>query len=186
MARKKVDAEPVLKSWTEVDDALRTVAKLMREQLAEQAELDQQIEAIRTRFEPGMADRKGKLLRIEKDLQEYTEQHKEDLETSEGKRSKTMPHGTVGFRRSTELTTLPKVTWKQVVERIEEKGRKWLKLLRVKKEVAKDVVRQVDLKAEELEGLGMRFRDKDTFGYELNTDETAATIPVDESVRKAG
>jgi len=187
MARKKVAAEPVLKRWAEVNEALVEVKALSARQAGEQAELDKEITAIRQGYEKILAERKARILRLEKDVQEYCELHKTEMEAEEKKRSRQLPGGVVGFRRSVELAALAKRTWKDVLAIVKAAGKRAERFIRTKEEINKDAVRAANLSAEKLEALGMRIREKDTFFYELELDETAATVPIDgQTAKKAG
>ena len=186
MARKKVAAEPVLKSWAQVDEALNEIDRARLVLSCDQGELDRMINDARARYTARMDPAAAKLKRLEKDVQEYVTAHKGELETEEKKRSRDLPNGTVGFRRSTELATKPGLTWKGVLDILVEAGRRAKKYIRTKAEVNKEAVHAAKLDEAQLGVLGMRMQDKDTFYYELAADRTAETIPVDESVRKAG
>jgi len=190
MGRKKVDAEPVLKGWHEVDGALHEIDRLRIELDSDQAELDRAINEARARFAGRMDPNAAKLKRLEKDVQECATAHRAELHAEEKKRSKPLPNGTVGFRRSTELATKPGLTWKGVLDTLVEAGRKAKKFIRTKLEPDKDAIRAAKLTDDQLAEYGMRMREKDTFYYELAADRTAATIPVDgaqaQAARKAG
>jgi len=185
MGRKRVQAEPVLGNWSEVDAALAEIRRLEDEQAAHTATLEEELQDLRGQYEPDMATRKARIVRLEKDIEEFCQANKQDLEQSERKRSKTLPNGIVGFRRATELATTNRVTWGDVVQRLQEAGRKWVKLLRVKATVNKEAVRDADLPAETMERFGMRWREKDSFSYEVSREALAETVPIDGQAKRA-
>jgi len=184
MARKKVTAEPVLRDWAEVDEALGAIAQLQREQSDEQTELDGEIARLREAYKPDMTTREARILRMEKDVEEYTVAHQTELEATERKRSKRLTNGTVGFRRSRELATTSGLKWGDVVGIIQKAGKRLAHMVRVSVAVNKVAVADADLADRKLRALGMRWREKDAFGYDLITDQTAATVPAEPAARK--
>jgi len=184
MARKKVAAEPVLKSWKHVDEALGEIRAVQGELATDQAALDAEVAQVQEPYKAGMADRQARVLRLEKDVEEYTTAHQAELEASEKRRSKRLPHGTVGFRRSTELATKSGTKWGDVIAALKAGGKRLAGFIRVTEAINKDAVRDAKLPEKKLAALGMRMKPKDTFGYDLNTDETAATVPAEPAARK--
>lgn len=203
MARRKVAPTPVLKDREAVDRALATLRVLDREQTRDQAGLDQEVEALQVRYRERMDGRAAGIKRVEKDLKEWAEAHKKNLEVTEKKRSVCLPNGVVGFHRSKELGrrtgyTWGKVSealqrvarWPSVVKAIEAAAGKFAPYLRVKVEPDKEALKKDILGGKLTERdaarLGVKVNDKDTFYFDVTTDETAATIPVDGAARRAG
>ena len=169
MPRIKVAAEPVLHDWNEVDIDLRQIATLKAEIDRDQAELDREIAVVKGRFEPAIVQASAKIKRAEKDIEEFAEAHRAELEQQEGRRSKVLNWGLVSFRRSKVLEALTGLKLADVVDRLERF--KAEKFLRIKKEVNKEAVKTAldagDLPESKLERFGLRLVEKDTFGYEL-------------------
>ena len=173
VARRKVTPEPVLKDWSQVDEALKEIAE-QRDALAVlEAQLNERMAAVRAESEARMLPLSQRQKRLEKDVQEFTETHKADLEQQEGKRSKALNWGAVGFRRSRVLTTVKGWTWKSVAEAL--RAARARKFLRVKRDVDKDAVKKAvadgGMPIKKLAQFGMAVQDRDTFGYELKSDE---------------
>lgn len=170
MARTKVTAEPQFHSWGEVDLALKEIGSLTAVNAEFQAKLDAEIALAKSRYEVPITAAAARIKRLEKDSQEFAEAHREELEQSEGRRSKQLNWGVIGFRRSKVLDTLPKLKWSDVVEVL--KKFKMARFLRVKEEVDKVAVKtaldQDELPEAKLERFGMRLVERDTFGYELS------------------
>jgi len=189
MARRKVAAEPVLKSWAEVDEALAEVRTLSVEQATAQATLDAALAEVQAKHQDSIQARAARIARLEKDLEEYTTAHKNELETTEGRRSKRLPNGTVGFRRSTAVGTRSKWTWAKVTEAIQGAGKRFAAFLRIKHEPDKEALGKAladgTLTEAGAKRIGVELKQKDTFGYDPNADDTAATVPIDGAKAKA-
>ncbi len=161
MARQKVIAEPVYRSWEEVDQALREIEEIDGRVSVQEAEVNEQIAAWREHLATATADDLSRKARLEKDLKEFAEHHKAEFEKT---RSRKLNHGVVGFRRSAELATLAKTTWAQVVALLEKAG--LTNFLNTKTTVNKEAVKAAGLPDSTLGLYGMKLEDKDTFYYE--------------------
>ena len=89
-----------------------------------------------------------------------------------GKKSLDLNFGTIGFRASSALKTVKKLTWERVLGLIKEKG---LPCVRVKEEVDKEALRA--LAPEKLAEVGCKLEQADDFFYELNETELADSSP---------
>ena len=169
MARKKVAAEPVLRDWQQVDEALKTIADFQAAVAIAEGAMNAKIAAIKAEAEPEILTKKQRIARCEKDIQEFTEVHIGELEQQEGRRSKALTWGIVSMRRSTALQTLKGITWSMVVAAL--KKAKAGKFLRIKEDVNKDAVKAAvgtgDIPPAKLKTFGMQLVDRDTFGYDL-------------------
>lgn len=167
MATKKVTAEPILKNWDEVDATLLELQTIDGRVGTVEATVNAEINSWKERLAEETREDLARKARLEKDLKEYAEYHKDAMGN---KRSRELNHGIVGFRRSTELAALAKLAWGQVVAKLKELGR--LSFIRVKDEIDKEAIRAANLPEAELAICGMRMVDKDTFYYDL-ADTTA-------------
>ena len=103
MARKKVMAEPMMKSWAEVDEALRDIREC-RHVLAELGvERDRRIDAAKDEYAKNALPLQNRQKKLEGYIKEYTDAHRAELT---GK-SKTLNFGTVGYRLSSKLMLAP-------------------------------------------------------------------------------
>ena len=161
MARQKVIAEPVYRSWDEVDQALREIDEIDGRVSVSEAKVNAQIAAWREQLAADTADDLSRKARLEKDLKEFAEHHKDEFAKA---RSRKLNHGVVGFRKSSELATIAKTTWAQVVAVLEQAG--LTNFLNTKITVNKEVVKAAGLPDSALQMYGMKLEDKDVFYYE--------------------
>lgn len=167
-----VETAPAIRGWDGADRSLGEIrkleAKVQEMDAAKLAEVQRVQEKHTAKIQP-MLERIGLLA---KGLQDFAEFHREDLGAQ---KSKKLNHGLVGFRLGhPSLKTLPKWTWKKVLACV--KGSRWAdRFVRVKEEVAKDLLLGSNLDPEEMKALGVRMVQEERFFYEAKTDETVAT-----------
>jgi phage host-nuclease inhibitor protein Gam len=170
MPKQKVTAEPVLKSYYEVDDALLEIAQIDGRVARSEALVNEQIQAWKDQLVDETDDDLARKERLAKDLQEFCEFHKDEFT---GKRSRELNHGTVGFRLSTALAALGKHTWASVLDLLKAAQR--TSFIRVKEEIDKEAVRSADLPADELAAIGMQMKEKDEFYFEATAVKAKST-----------
>jgi len=159
MARRKIKAEPVLKDWAEVDSALHEIALIESRVSMAEARINKKIqdlkEELAKRTEPDLQRHK----RLEKDIEEFSKAHMEDL----GKlRSKRLYHGKISFHRSSSIRFTSKA--EEVVAALER--RKLDGCLIVKKNADKNELAK--LSDDVLSKIGAKRTLKDEFGYEID------------------
>ncbi|MCG8643323.1 MAG: host-nuclease inhibitor Gam family protein [Desulfobacterales bacterium] len=164
MARKKpVNVYPIA-NLDEAGAVLEKMAELKRLIDAEEMVMNDEIDAIKARTEKNVEALQKDMASFENGLQAFSEQNKTRLfKTS---RSIDLTFGQMGFRRATKLATLPKTTWKRVVELLEETGLN--SGVRVKKSANKDVL--AEWPDEKLEKVGVRRKQTDSFWYEIKEE----------------
>jgi len=164
MARQKVNVQLNLRTWSQVDRALRDIARIdlkVRDVEnrfnAKIAELKEQMAA---RVEP-LAQQKA---RLERDIKDFCEFHRDEFEKE---KTKVFNFGKLGFRKTpAALKTLARWTWAKVLMKLEEIGRS--DFIRVKKSVDKDAIRTAGLNEDELRMLGLVLESKEEFWYECD------------------
>jgi phage host-nuclease inhibitor protein Gam len=161
MARQKVIAEPVYRSWDEVDQCLREIDEIDGRVSVQEAAVNEQIAAWREQLATATAEDLSRKARLEKDLKEFAEHHKDEFAKA---RSRKLNHGVVGFRKSSELATIAKTKWEQVVALLQKAG--LTNYINTKTTVNKEVVKAAGLPDSTLELYGMKLEDKDVFYYE--------------------
>lgn len=121
MARKRVEDEaPAFESWDDVNQALATIGDNQRMVEGFEAEMQEKIDAAKAE-----AEAKGRIYiegtkRLEGQIRAFAEAHRDDMD---GKKTKTLTFGAVGFRKSTKIT-LPKAPGKlaEIVKQLIAKG----------------------------------------------------------------
>lgn len=165
MARKKPSNEFKIKSLDEVNAALGDIAQLQRRISAVEAEMNDDIDAIKAAAEAVAAQYMEKLTGLEAGIQAYAEYNKAEL--FRNKKSILLNFGVIGFRMSQKLKPGPKTTWKRILEILKEKGLK--SAIRLKEDVNKDVLGEWS--DERLESVNVQRVKKDQFWYETAGEE---------------
>jgi len=169
MARKKVKVESIpVHNLREANDALSLIAQHQRFIDEKTNEMNERIDAIKEETATAVQTRQEEIARREAGLQAFAEANKKDLFGQA--RSKDLIYGVIGFRKSTVLKTLSKVTWKQVLETLLR--RKDRTGVRVKHEVDKDELHKWDDR--QLGKIGVYKKHEDTFYYEIDEEEIKA------------
>jgi phage host-nuclease inhibitor protein Gam len=155
-------AATIIRSLEQADGALHEIGSLDYQLQQEQADLAQQIEDMKK----ALLERQAPLVeareRLLEALQAYATHEKEELFPDGEKRSIDLPFGTLGWRRSTEISLTRKCT----VEHLEGLG--LFPCVSVKKSVSKSELAK--LEAETLAQAGARRTEKDTFFVDLNRE----------------
>ena len=79
MARKRITEAPTLKSWADVDAALREIAEAELTLGDIEAELNRQIIGAKKVAEQDSKPHTDRIAKLERDLKEFTETHRSDL-----------------------------------------------------------------------------------------------------------
>lgn len=159
MARKRLESSG-LKTWGDADNTLLDIGRLERQIEQEEATLQESIaqakEATAARVKQLQAQIKG----LDAQLQVFAQGHQEDFD---GKKSKTINFGEVGFQYSTKVIIPRK---KEAVQAVVEKLKalKLRKCILVKETPIKDEIKKLDeATLKQLAPLGVRKEGKDTF-----------------------
>ena len=106
MARKRVeDTVPALESWDDVNQALATIADNQRTVENFEAAMQNKIAEAKAEAEARSRVFIEATKRLERQIKEFAEAHRDDMD---GKKTKTLNFGAVGFRKSTKIK-LPNV-----------------------------------------------------------------------------
>ena len=162
MARKRVLETPRLKSWDEVNDALRQMAEAQLEINEINNDLSKQITGMKKIAEDRCKPYQNTLKLLEYDIHAFAEEHRLELGDL---RSKKLTFGELGFRRSVSVI-LPraKEELQEVIRRL--KVRQMLDCIITKEDVSKDVLRKYG--EDTVNAVGAQWKAKDTFGYDLD------------------
>ena len=115
MARKRVIEPPSLKSWEDVNDALRQIAEATIALGDIQSEMQKQIVGAQKAAEQQSKPYNDRIAALEREVKEFVTEHRDEMGKA---KSKTLTFGEVGFRISTSIS-LPRAK-----EKLEEIIRK--------------------------------------------------------------
>lgn len=148
--------EPELKTWEDVNQALRLIAEAQNEIAMVEAGMNVQIDTIKLTYEEKIKEYKKQIKQQELLIKEFTTDRKDQLD---GK-TKDLTFGKVGFRKSTKLQ-LPKVLDK-VIAALRKNG---MEDCIIRKEtVNKDILKQYD--EQQILEVGGSLKVEDAFWYE--------------------
>lgn len=165
MARTRVIEAPTLKSWEDVNDALRQIAEAEIAMSEIEGTMQKQILGAKKVAEQESKPFKDEVARLEREIKTFVTDHRDEL----GKvKSKTLTFGEVGFRLSTVIS-LPRAKEKleEIIRRL--KSRQMTDCIVVKEEVSKEALKKYG--EDTVNAVGATWKQSDVFGYELNLDK---------------
>ena len=165
MARKRIVEEPILKSWEDVDKALREIAEAQISVSDIEADMTLQINGIKEIAAQNCKPHLDRISKLERDLKDYTEDHRDELGAA---KTKTLNFGDVGYRLSTSIS-LPSAKEKlaEIIRKL--KGRNMHDCIVVEEKVSKESLRKYG--ADTVNAVGATWKQKDTFGYNVFTEK---------------
>lgn len=165
MARKKINSMITLHNWDDVDDTLRQIGEHVRDIRAIENVMNEQIATAKAAAVDRSRPLKEQVAALELALQEFALAHRGDMD---GRKSKQLPYGTVGFRRSTKIA-LPSAKEKvaAIVARLRTRGMDEC-INQPEAKVDKEALKKygADVVAE----VGATLTVTDVFGYEINEE----------------
>ena len=166
MARKKISGMITLNSWQECDDALRAIGEHERDILAIENVMNEQIAAAKAAATDKAAPLREQVAQLELALKDYAMSHRDDMD---GKKSKTLTFGTVGFRRSTKIK-LPSAKEKlaAIISRLRALGMNEC-VVSPEPRVDKDALKKYS--ADVIAETGATLTVEDVFGYEVDMEK---------------
>lgn len=167
MARVKPQTLQPIHNLEEANEALREIGELKRIQKDIELRMNDDIAAIKAGAEQDAASHIACCTALENGLMAFAESNKAEL--FKDRRSLDLNYGMIGYRKSTELTTLKGNTWKTVLGRLKELA--FRDAVRIKEEPDREVMSQWP--DERLELVGCQRKEKDTFWLEINEEELA-------------
>ena len=166
MARKKLENMITLNSWRECDEALRAIGEHTRDIMAIENVMNEQIAAARAAAADKATPLKEQVAQLELALRDYAMNHRDDMD---GKKSKALTFGTLGFRRSTKIK-LPGAKEKlaAIISRLQAMGMHEC-VSKPEPRVDKEALKKYspDVIAE----TGATLTVEDVFGYEVNMEQ---------------
>ncbi len=162
MARKRVIEASSLKTWEDVNDALRQMAEATIAINDIESDMQKQIVGAQKIAEEQSKPHKDKIARLERELKDFVTEHRSDL----GK-AKSLPltFGEVGFRLSTSVS-LPRAKEKleEIIRKL--KSRQMTDCIIVEEKVSKEALKKYG--EDTVNAVGATWKQKDEFGYDLN------------------
>lgn len=162
MARKRVIEVPNLKSWEDVNDALRQIAEATIALSDIQSEMQKQIVGAQKAAEQQGKPYNDRIATLEREIKEFVTEHRDEM----GKlKSKVLTFGEVSFRLSTSIS-IPRAKEKleEIIRRL--KARQMTDCIVVKEEVSKEALKKYG--EDTVNAVGATWKQKDVFGYDLN------------------
>ena len=162
MARKRVIEAPSLKTWEDVNDALRQIAEAQIALGDIESDMQKQIIGAQKVAEEQSKPIKDAQARLEREIKAFVTDHRDEMGKS---KSKTLTFGEVSFRLSTSIS-LPRAKEKleEIVRRL--KARQMTDCIVVKEEVSKEALKKYG--EDTVNAVGATWRQSDVFGYEVN------------------
>lgn len=162
MARKRVIEEPTLKSWEDVNDALRQIAEAQIALGDIESDMQKQIIGAQKVAEEQSKPIKDAQARLEREIKAFVTEHRDEMGKA---KTMTLTFGEVGFRLSTSIS-LPraKEKLKEIIRRL--KSRQMHDCIVTKEEVSKEALKKYG--EDTVNAVGATWKQKDVFGYEVN------------------
>lgn len=165
MGRKHIKEAPVLKSWEQVDAALKEIAENEIVLSDIEGEMNKQLNGIKITAAQDAKPHQDRIDKLGKDIKEFVTAHRDELG---GKKTMELNFGSTGFRQSTTVG-LPRDE-EELLEIIRKlKARKMTDCINVKETVDKDALRQYG--EDKVTGVGAKWKRTDTFWYEAARDK---------------
>lgn len=164
MARTSLK-EPQLQSWEAVDQTLAQLADLKRDIALEEAACNEQVDQIKNQAKEKMAPLLERVKAHELQLKEFCDHRKTEFTKV---KTKKLTHGSVGYRLSTTVSIPDPIFTCQVLKQLQLEH-----CIRTKTEPDKEAIKQ--LAPEQLAEIGATVKPKNSFGYEIETVDPAAT-----------
>ena len=161
MARKRIVEAPALRSWAEVDAALREIAENQIALQDIESDMQRQIIGIKKIAEQDSKPHNDRIAKLERDLKEFVEDHRDELGKA---KSKSLNFGEVGFRVSTSVS-LPKAKEKlaDIIRKLKVRG--MTDCIVVKEDVSKEALKKYG--EDTVNAVGATWKQKDAFGYDI-------------------
>lgn len=162
MARKRVIETPTLKSWEDVNDALRKIAENQLALNDIESDMQKQVIGAQKIAEEQSQPYRDSISRLEHDIKTFATDHRSDMGSG---KSKALTFGEVGFRLSTSII-LPRAKEKleDVIRAL--KSRKMLDCIITEEKISRDVLRKYG--EDTVNAVGATWKQRETFGYDLN------------------
>ena len=162
MARKRVVDTPVLKTWEDVNDALRQLAEAQIALGDIESDMQKQIIGAQKVAEEQSKPIKDAQARLEREIKAFVTEHRDEMGKA---KTMTLTFGEVGFRLSTAIS-LPRAKEKleEIIRRL--KSRQMHDCIVVEEKISKDALKKYG--EDTVNAVGATWKQSDVFGYEVN------------------
>ena len=162
MGRKRVIEAPSLKSWEDVNDALRQIAEAQIALGDIESDMQKQIIGAQKVAEEQSKPIKDAVARLEREIKAFVTDHRDEMGKA---KSMTLTFGEVGFRLSTSIS-LPRAKEKveEIIRRL--KSRQMHDCIVVEEKVSKEALKKYG--EDTVNAVGATWKQSDVFGYEVN------------------
>lgn len=169
MARTRVTETPALKTWEDVDAALREIAEAGLTLSDIEAEMNRQIIGAKKVAEQQSKPHADRIAKLERDVKEYVTEHRDELGKT---KTRALNYGEVGFRLSTSIS-IPRAKEKvaEIIRKL--KARKMTDCVVVEEKISKENLRKYG--EDTVNAVGATWKQKDEFGYEVYKDKVERT-----------
>ena len=162
MARKRVTEPPLLKTWEDVNDALREIAEAQIALNDIEGEMQKQIVGAKKIAEQEGKPHADRIAKLEREIKKFAEEHRDDFGK---KKTMSLTFGDIGFRLSTSITISSKPDkLAEIIRKL--RARKLFDCVVVKESVNKENLRKYG--KETVIEVGGVWREDETFGYDVN------------------
>ncbi len=180
MVRSRVNNAPLLDSFEAVDRSIRRIGQIDSLVRTHEAKFQQIVDKEKERLVSNTSGLMEEKKRLEKDIQDFAEYY---MDRFEGKKSRKLNFGLIGFRKTTKLVTVKGWTWNRVVGKLEEL--KLFVFLKIHKSVDKEAVKNSGRTEQELKTWGVQIETEDEFFYEVD-EAQIAEMPNMKIISKTG
>lgn len=170
MARVKPQNLQPIRSKEEANDAIKEIGELKRVLIEVENKMNDDIATRKAAAATEAAPHRSRLEALENGIYAFADIKKEELFTDK-QRSLKLDFGTIGYRRSSEISLKKSFTWKAVLAKLKELAFK--EAIRIKEEPDKDIM--TSWPPERLALVGCEKKNKDTFWYEVDEVKLATS-----------
>lgn len=162
MARKRVIEAPSLKTWEDVNDALRQIAEAQIALGEIQSDMQKQILGAQKVAEEQSKPLNDNVAKLEREIKSFVTDHRDEMGKT---KSMVLTFGEVGFRLSTSVS-LPRAKEKleEIIRRL--KSRQMTDCIVVEEKVSKEALKKYG--EDTVNAVGATWKQSDVFGYEVN------------------
>lgn len=162
MPRTTIKEAPALKSWEDVNDALRQIAEAQIALGDIESKMQKQVIGAQKIAEQESKPHNDHITKLEREVKDFVTDHREEMGKA---KSKALTFGEVSFRLSTSVS-LPRAKEKiaEIIRRL--KARKMTDCVIVEEKVSKEALKKYG--EDTVNAVGATWKQKDVFGYEVN------------------
>lgn len=157
-----------IKDVSHADQTMGEMLEISRKLQEIEASLNAAIDAEKAKADALATPLRERMTAMGNGLAVYAEHNKDEL--FKERKTLELVFGRIGFRKSTELTTQPKITWAMVLGRLKDLA--FLEAIRTREEPNRDVMREWP--EERLSLVGARRTEKDVYWHELKEEQLKA------------